>query len=107
MLASSQIAIERVVIGTGTVAATVLTGTTALGVDVLWLAPLFRAPPGDFGYAVSDYFNVRADYGSDAELSTGCARSFRRTHSRRCAFNGSRSFASDRRAASGNVTWCW
>jgi cyclomaltodextrinase len=40
-----------------------------LGVRALWLSPVFRSPPGDFGYAVTDYFHVREEYGGDAELA--------------------------------------
>jgi glycosidase len=40
----------------------------ALGVSVLWLAPVAAAPPGDFGYAVSDPFRLRADLGGEAAL---------------------------------------
>jgi cyclomaltodextrinase / maltogenic alpha-amylase / neopullulanase len=40
----------------------------ALGVNVLWLAPVFATVPGDFGYAVTDHFSVRSDYGDLAAL---------------------------------------
>lgn len=40
-----------------------------LGVNVLWLAPIFDAPEGDFGYAVKDPFQVRPSYGSAQDLA--------------------------------------
>lgn len=39
-----------------------------LGINVLWLSPIFATTPGEFGYAVTDYFTVRSDYGDLASL---------------------------------------
>jgi glycosidase len=39
-----------------------------LGVDVLWLSPINAAAAGDFGYAVTDHFALRRDFGSPEEL---------------------------------------
>lgn len=35
-----------------------------LGVNTLWLSPIYASPDGDFGYAVTDYFRVREAWGS-------------------------------------------
>jgi cyclomaltodextrinase len=34
-----------------------------LGIDALWLAPVNQSPPGDYGYAVMDYFELDRRYG--------------------------------------------
>ena len=39
-----------------------------LGVDAIWLTPMFPSPQVDFGYDVSDYENVNPEYGSLADL---------------------------------------
>ena len=35
-----------------------------LGADAIWIAPMFPSPQVDWGYDVSDYFNVNPDYGT-------------------------------------------
>jgi len=39
-----------------------------LGVDALWLSPIYPSPMADFGYDVSDYCDVHPLFGSLAEL---------------------------------------
>tara|TARA_X000001036_G_scaffold162905_1_gene154557 strand:+ start:148 stop:1185 length:1038 start_codon:yes stop_codon:yes gene_type:complete len=35
-----------------------------LGVDAIWISPFYKSPQKDFGYDVSDYFDVNPEYGS-------------------------------------------
>ena len=39
-----------------------------LGVNAIWLAPINVSPPGDYGYAVVDYFNLNPSYGSKEDF---------------------------------------
>jgi alpha-glucosidase len=39
-----------------------------LGVDALWLTPVFCSPQRDFGYDVSDYLAIHDEYGALADL---------------------------------------
>ena len=46
-----------------------LRGTDAsLGVDALWLSPIYPSPLHDFGYDVSDYMGVAPEFGTVADL---------------------------------------
>ncbi len=40
----------------------------ALGVNTIWLQPIFPNAGYDFGYEVLDYFTIRSDYGNEADL---------------------------------------
>lgn len=35
-----------------------------LGVDVLWLTPIYQSPQRDNGYDISDYYNIYPEYGT-------------------------------------------
>lgn len=39
-----------------------------VGVNTLWLAPINDSPPGDYGYAVRDYFKLRPQNGSSEDF---------------------------------------
>mgnify|MGYP003313132379 CR=1 FL=1 len=39
-----------------------------LGVDAIWISPFFKSPQKDFGYDVSDYFNIAPEYGDLKDL---------------------------------------
>ena len=49
-----------------------------LGVETLWLTPFFRSPQADFGYDISDHFDVSPEYGSVADA----LRLIREAHAR-------------------------
>ncbi|MDQ0230837.1 alpha,alpha-phosphotrehalase [Metabacillus malikii] len=36
----------------------------ALGIDVIWLTPIYSSPQRDNGYDISDYFNIHEEYGT-------------------------------------------
>ncbi|HEX4647828.1 MAG TPA: alpha-amylase family glycosyl hydrolase, partial [Steroidobacteraceae bacterium] len=40
----------------------------ALGVDAIWIAPMYPSPQVDFGYDISDYQNVDPQYGTLADF---------------------------------------
>lgn len=39
-----------------------------LGVDVIWLTPVYESPQQDNGYDISDYFNIEPSYGTMADF---------------------------------------
>ncbi len=46
-----------------------LAGTdTSLGVDALWLSPIYPSPLHDFGYDISDYTDIAPEYGTLADF---------------------------------------
>lgn len=45
-----------------------------LGVDAIWLSPVFTSPMKDFGYDVSDYCNIDPVFGTLADLDAVLAR---------------------------------
>ena len=51
--------------------------TTSLGVDAIWLMPVFGSP-SYHGYDVSDYENVSPAYGSDDDFAQLCQEAHRR-----------------------------
>jgi len=49
-----------------------------LGVDATWIAPMFPSPHVDWGYDISDYYNVDPDYGTLKDLDELVAQSKQR-----------------------------
>ena len=39
-----------------------------LGVDLIWLSPVYCSPNTDFGYDISDYYNIHPDFGTMADF---------------------------------------
>src|SRR5215469_6394891 len=49
-----------------------------LGVDAIWLTPIYPSPQVDFGYDISDYENIDPQYGTLADFDRLVAESTRR-----------------------------
>lgn len=43
-------------------------GPDGLGIDAIWLSPVYPSPNRDFGYDVSDYGDIHPDFGTLADL---------------------------------------
>ncbi len=39
-----------------------------LGVDVIWLTPVYQSPQNDNGYDISDYYSIDESYRNDGRL---------------------------------------
>uniref|UniRef100_A0A3F2YX63 alpha-glucosidase n=1 Tax=Anopheles farauti TaxID=69004 RepID=A0A3F2YX63_9DIPT len=39
-----------------------------LGVDAIWLSPIFKSPMADFGYDISDFRDIHSEFGTIADL---------------------------------------
>lgn len=39
-----------------------------LGVDMIWLNPVFKSPQVDMGYDISDYFDIHPPYGTATDV---------------------------------------
>ncbi|MEC7757951.1 MAG: alpha-amylase family glycosyl hydrolase [SAR324 cluster bacterium] len=49
-----------------------------LGIDAIWFSPFFPSPQADFGYDVSDYYNIDSDYGTLEDFDQLVEESHRR-----------------------------
>lgn len=49
-----------------------------LGVDCLWLLPMFPSPLKDDGYDIADYYNIHLDYGTVEDFKTLVAEAHQR-----------------------------
>jgi alpha-glucosidase len=53
-------------------------GPSSLGVDAIWLSPIYPSPGHDLGYAISDYASVDPLFGTEADFDRLVAEAHRR-----------------------------
>ena len=41
-----------------------------LGIDVIWLSPVYKSPNDDNGYDISDYEDIMDDFGTMEDMDT-------------------------------------
>src|SRR5690606_18736812 len=49
-----------------------------LGVDVLWLTPIYKSPQRDNGYDISDYYQIYKEYGTMEDFDRLLAEAHKR-----------------------------
>lgn len=49
-----------------------------LGVDVVWLTPIYKSPQRDNGYDISDYFVIQEEYGTMEDFDRLVAEAHKR-----------------------------
>lgn len=49
-----------------------------LGVDVIWLTPIYKSPQRDNGYDISDYYSIYEEYGTMGDFDTMLTEAHRR-----------------------------
>ncbi|GAA0597485.1 alpha,alpha-phosphotrehalase [Virgibacillus siamensis] len=49
-----------------------------LGVDVIWLTPVYQSPQNDNGYDISDYYDIEPDYGTMEDFEKLLAETHKR-----------------------------
>lgn len=45
-----------------------------IGINATWLSPIFKSPMADFGYDISDFFDIQPEYGTIADFEKLLAR---------------------------------
>ena len=41
-----------------------------LGIDVIWLSPVYQSPQDDNGYDISDYYAIHPEYGTMVDMDS-------------------------------------
>jgi len=49
-----------------------------LGVEVIWITPMYKSPQNDNGYDISDYYNIDPNYGTMADFEEMLAEAHKR-----------------------------
>ena len=49
-----------------------------LGVEVLWITPMYKSPQNDNGYDISDYYDIDPNYGTMADFEEMLAKAHKR-----------------------------
>jgi trehalose-6-phosphate hydrolase len=54
-----------------------------LGVETVWLSPFVKSPQADFGYDISDHYEIDPQYGTGDDCRRLIGQTLNRTYARR------------------------